>query len=151
MSVTFDGQGLDIMIPTIPRPNKEDIKAGFSFKVLTAIKGKPTYEKMKEIVRQLARNVLIVKVSFGGDKHGVLVLVIGDDDFLRETGKDWLVSITQGAFPTIAANAPAINKKKTISKFIQDETDILIVEVAEKLLKGQSIDSLDECYIKELC
>ena len=54
-------------------------------------------------------------------------------------------------YADIAANTLAINKKKTISKFIQDETDILIVEVAEKLLKGQSIDSLDECYIKELC
>ena len=58
--------------------------------------------------------------------------------------------ITQGAFPSIAANASAINKKKTISKFIQNETDILIVEVAEELLKGQFIDSIEECYIKEL-
>ena len=72
MNVTNDGQGLDIMIPTIPRPNKEDIKAGFGFKVLTVIKGKPTYKKMKKIVRQLARNALAAKVSFGGGKHGVL-------------------------------------------------------------------------------
>ena len=39
---------------------------------------------MKEVVRQLARNTLTVKVSFGGDKHGVLALVIGDDKFLKK-------------------------------------------------------------------
>ena len=27
VNVTVDGHGLDTMIPTIPRPNKEDIKA----------------------------------------------------------------------------------------------------------------------------
>ena len=45
----------------------------------------------------------------------------------------------------------AINKKKTISKFIQDETDILIAEVAEELLKGQFMEAIEECYIKEHC
>ena len=57
----------------------------------------------------------------------------------------------QGAFPTITANTSAINKKKTISKLIQDKTDILIVEVVKELLKGQFIDSIEECCIKELC
>ena len=113
VNVTVDGHGLDTMIPTIPRPNKEDIKAGFRFKILTAIAGRPTYEKMKEIVRQLARNALTVKVSFGGGKHGVLALVIGDDKFLKETQHEWLITATQGVFPNIAANASAINKKKT--------------------------------------
>ena len=80
----------------------------------------------------------------------MLALVIGDDEFLKETGKGWIAPVTQGAFPTIAANASTINKKKTIFKFIQDETNILIVEVAEELLKGQFIDAIDECYIKEL-
>ena len=150
VNVTVDGHGLDTMIPTIPKPNKEDIKAGFRFKILTAISGRPTYEKMKEIVRQLARNALTVKVSFGGGKHGVLALVIGDNEFLKETAKNWVLPATQGAFPTIVASSTAISKKKTISKFIQDETDILIVEVAGELLKGQFIDAIEECYIKEL-
>ena len=80
----------------------------------------------------------------------MLALVIGDDEFPKETGKGWLVPDTQGAIPTIAANASAINKKKTIPKFIQVETDILIVELAKELLKGQVVDAIDECYIKEL-
>ena len=150
MNVTVDGHGLDIMIPMIPKPNKADIKAGFKFEVLTVLKGKPTYEKMKEIVRQLARNSLTVKVSFGGGKHGVLAVVLGHVDYLKETQEQWLVPHTDGAFPTIATDASAINKKKAISKFIQNETDIQIVEVAEELLNGQFIDAIEECYIKEL-
>ena len=51
VNVIVDCQGLDIIIPTIPRLNKEDVKVGFRYKVLTVIKGKPTYEKMKEIAR----------------------------------------------------------------------------------------------------
>ena len=149
VNVTVDGHGLDIMIPTIPKPDKADIKAGFKFLVLAEVKGKPTYEKMKEIIRELARNALTIKVLFEGGKHGVLALVIGDDEFLQETENEWLVPDTQGAFPTIAANASAIIKKKAISKFIQDETDIKIVEVVEELLKGQFIDAIEECYIKE--
>ena len=80
----------------------------------------------------------------------MLALVIGQDEFFDETGKQWVVPDTQGAFPTIAHNASAINKKKTISTFIQEETDILIVEVAEELLKGQFMEAIEECYIKEL-
>ena len=120
VNVTVEGTGLDCMIPVIPRADKADIKAGFKFAVLTEIKGKPTYEQMKEITRQMARNALTVKVSFGGGKHGLLALVIGDDEFLKETTKTCIVPDTQGAFPTIAANATEINKKKTISKFIWD-------------------------------
>ena len=41
VNVTVDGQGLSIMIPTIPRPNKEDIKAGFRFKILAIINSHP--------------------------------------------------------------------------------------------------------------
>ena len=85
VNVTVEGMGLDCMIPVIPRADKSDIKAGFKFAVLTEIKGKPTYEQMKEITRQMARNALTVKVSFGGGKHRILALVIGDDEFLKET------------------------------------------------------------------
>ena len=80
----------------------------------------------------------------------MLALVVGDDEFFDETGKQWVVPETQGAFPTIAANASAISKKKIISKFIQDETAIMIVEFAEELLKGQFMDAIEECCIKEL-
>ena len=81
-----------------------------------------------------------------GGEHGVLALVIDQDKFFDETGKQWVVPETQGAFPTIAGNESAVHKQKTISKFIQEETDILSVEVAKELLKGQFMESIEECY-----
>ena len=72
VNVTVDGYGLDVLIPTIPKPVKADIKAGFKIQVLTEIKGRPTYEKMKSLVHELARNALTAKVSFGGGSTGCL-------------------------------------------------------------------------------
>ena len=70
VNVTVEGQGLDMIIPTIPKPNKADIKAGFKTQVLTAIKGKSTYEKMKTTIYQLVRNARTVKVFFRGGARG---------------------------------------------------------------------------------
>ena len=151
VNVTVDGTGLDTMIPVIPKANKTDIKAGFKFAVLAEIKGRPTFEKMKVATRELARNALTVKVSFGGGKKGVLALVIGDAAFLKEAKQAWALPASQGAFPTIVANATPTAKKKAISKFIQNETDLNIVEEAHELLKGQFIGAIEECYIKEMC
>lgn len=49
----------------IPKANKIDTKTGFKFCTLTLIKRKPTYEPTKEAKRQLMRNTMAVKVSFG--------------------------------------------------------------------------------------
>ena len=78
----------------------------------------------------------------------MLALVIGDDEFSDETEEQWVLPAMQGAFPIIAANVSAINKNKTIPKFIQDETDILIAGDAEELLKGKFINAIEACYIK---
>ena len=115
----------------IAKVNNTDIKAGFKFAVLAEIKGRSTFEKMKVVKGELAKNDLTAKVSFGGGKKGVLALVIGDSAFLKEAGQAWAVSASQGAFLTIAAN-----EKKAISKFIRNETDLDIVEVTHELLKG---------------
>ena len=57
MNVPVDGQGLDVMTPTIPKPNKAGIKARFKIQVLTIIKGKLTYswiERRLQVGRTLA-------------------------------------------------------------------------------------------------
>ena len=91
-----------------------------------------------------------VFVSLAG--NGCLPWLLATTNSLAKRGNNKQYGWYQRrAFPTIAANALAINKKKTISKFIQDETDILIVEVAEELLKGRFMEAIEECYIKELC
>ena len=64
VNVTVDGYGLDVLIPTIPKPVKADIKAGFKIQVLTEIKGRPTYEKMKTLVHEFIRKWFSVDAHF---------------------------------------------------------------------------------------
>ena len=72
INVVVAGAGLATYIPVIPNTKDANIIAKFKYKTLTKIKGKPTVESMKEITRQLGRNALAVKVSFGGGKRGCL-------------------------------------------------------------------------------
>ena len=72
INVVVAGAGLDTYIPVIPDAKDANIIAKFKYKTLTKIKGKPTFEPMKEITRQLGRNALAIKVSFGGGKGDAL-------------------------------------------------------------------------------
>lgn len=126
------------------------IKAGFKYSTRMVIEDRPTYEKIKDVKRQLAWNALTINLSFGGGKHGVLAVGLEDAEFLAETGQDCNVQASQRAFQTLMANTLKINKKKTISGFIQDEMDFNFLEAAKELLKVQFIKLIKVCSIKEL-
>ena len=70
INVVVAGAGLDTYIPTIPNAKDADIITNFNYKTLTKIKGKPSFESMKGITRQLGRNTLAIKILFGGGKRG---------------------------------------------------------------------------------
>jgi hypothetical protein len=150
INVVVAGAGLDTYIPVIPDAKDANIIAKFKYKTLTKIKGKPTFESMKEITRQLGRNALAIKVSFGGSKRGCLGEVFSRERFLEEAGVEWIVPESEGAYPNFNANATEQEKKREISAFIIRETDIKIVEAVGNLLKAQLIESVEECYIREL-
>ena len=108
----------------------------------------PTFEKMKEITRQLGQNALAIKVSFGGGKKVCLGEVFNAEKFLREAGESWTVPQSEGSYPTCATGDSEQEKKKRISDFIRTETDIKIVEATQYLLKALFIGCIDKCYIK---
>ena len=91
INVVVAGAGLDTFIPVIPDAKDADIIAKFKYKTLTKIKGKPTFKSMKEITRQLGRNALAIKVSFGGGKRGCLGEVFPADKYLAKAGAAWEV------------------------------------------------------------
>ena len=70
--LTLTGAGLDTHIPTIPEIRESDIKAKFKIKMLTPIEGRPTYEKVELLEKELGRNALAVKVPFGGGQVWML-------------------------------------------------------------------------------
>ena len=70
VQVTVSGAGLDTYIPTIPEVRESDINTKFKVKRLTPIEGRPTYEKVELMEKELGRNALAIKVPFGGGKRG---------------------------------------------------------------------------------
>jgi hypothetical protein len=142
--------GLDTYIPTIPKVNESDIKAKFKTDSITPIDGDPTFEKMQLAEQELARNALTAKVHFGGGNRGCLGVVYTAAKYNTETGVDWTVPATQGAYPIFATSATDDEKKLSISEFIRDEHGIRVVDAVQELLKNQFIEAIDEDYILEL-
>ena len=149
-NITVRASGLDTYIPTIPKVNESDIKAKFKTDSITPIDGDPTFEKMQLAEQELARNALTAKVHFGGGTRGCLGVVYTPTKYIAETGTNWIVPTTKGAYPTFPTNATDDEKKLAISEFIRDEHGIKVVEAVQELLKNQFIEAIDEDYILEL-
>ena len=128
VNVTVAGAGLDTYIPTIPEVKQSDIKSKFKVQVLTPIEGRPTYEKMRTMILEMARNALAIQVPFGGGKRGCLGITYSGAKFLAEAGEAWTVPNSQGAYPTFATNATEDEKKRELSEFIEREKGIKTVE-----------------------
>ena len=71
-NVKVTGSGLNVFISVIPEANGANILAQFKDKTLTKVVGKPTFNSMTEVMRQLGRNAMFGKVLFGGKKRGCL-------------------------------------------------------------------------------
>ena len=137
-------------IPTIPDIQESDIKTRFKYQNLTEIEGRPDYTKLYNARRELCRNALAVKCSFGGGKYGTLGLVLEDSVYQAETGVLWTVPASQGSYPNFSQRSTDLQKKAAIAEFIQNEGDIKKVNIVEELLKNQFIDCIDESFIMEL-
>ena len=66
------------------------------------MEGRPGYSKLHNARRELCRNALAGKCSFGGGNHGTLGIVLEDAVYLAEAGVAWVVLTSQGAYPTFA-------------------------------------------------
>ena len=67
---------------------------------------------MKEITRQLGRNALAIKVSFGGGKRGCLDEVFPADTYVAEAGVEWDVPTSEGTYPSLDVDDEEQAKKK---------------------------------------
>ena len=141
---------LDNVIPVIKEPKESDILAKFKYKQLDKIDGEPTYPKLVELRRQLARNARAVKSSFGGGKNGHEGLVLRDATFVQRAHVSFVVPASKGAYPTFVAGATDDEKKIAIAEFILSEQDILKAETCGDLLKNQLLDAVEEKYFREL-
>ena len=93
---------------------------------------------------------LTTKVHFRGGTRGCFEVVYTPTKYFTETGINWSVPTTKGAYPIFSTNTTDDEKKLAILEFIRDEHDIKVVDAVQELLKKQFVEAIDEDYILEL-
>ena len=149
-NITISGGGLDNFIPTVRNVKEADLKARFKLQELTPIDGEPTFASVARLEQELASNALTIKVSFGGGKKGSLGLVFSATKYFAEAGQDWIVPVSEGAFPLFTAGMTDNQKKDRISDYLVNEFDLKVVAATGELLKNQFLEAVPEEYILEL-
>ena len=61
---------MDTYVPSIPDINPNDVKLRFPYQQLTKIEGEPEYKQMCVVHKEIYRNDLSIKLSFGEGKRG---------------------------------------------------------------------------------
>ena len=150
VNVTVASTGLDTYLPPIKQTLPTEIISLFKCTELTKIVGEPNYHSLVKVRRELQRNAIASKVSFGGGTRGCLGVAATPAVFLQATGYNWVVPLSGGAYPTFPVGATEHEKKRIIAEFIIQEQDIIKVEITAELLKGQFLDCIEETYIMEL-
>ena len=90
------------------------------------------------IERELGRNALTVKCSFGGDKHGSLDTIYNNAKLKADSGHDWVVPAT------------VAEKKKLMSEFIERKKDRKYVKSMRRTPQGDAHRLHRRGYILEL-
>ena len=119
VSVKVAGAGINTFVSVIPEVRTENIKVLLKVQYLTKLKGEPTYDWMETGEKELGHKALSVKYSFGGGNSGCLGTVCSNTRFKAKSDHDWIVSLSQGAFPIFPNGATVRQKKKLISDFIK--------------------------------
>ena len=128
---------MDIYVPIIPDPKPDNIEQRFKHPTLTTIKKEPDYEQMCIIHKELFRNAIAIKSTFGGKKHGHLGSVQRPAVYHTEADQAWTIPTSGNMYPTSSVRATDKEKKREVADFINRETHIKIAELVKELLKNQ--------------
>ena len=63
---------MDMFIPAIPDAKPDDTERRFKYSTLTKMEGKPDYEQMCVVRKEIFRNSIAIRLIFVGGKHGHL-------------------------------------------------------------------------------
>ena len=82
---------MDTNVPIIPDPKPEDIKRCFKHPTLTTTENEPGYEQICVVRKELFRNAIAIKSTFGGKKHSHLRSLQQPAVYHTEAGKVWTI------------------------------------------------------------
>ena len=130
---------------------EKDLIALWQYKELDSIVGRPTYEKLVWLRKQLTRNATKVESPFGGGKTGHAGMVLKPVIFeKKENTAPWNVPESQGTCPIYPAGATEQQKRAIFTKFTVTEEGIIKAKKMKILLMNQLVGAVDEDFIMEL-
>ena len=100
--------------------------------------------------KELFRNAIAIKSTFGGKKHGHLGSLQRPAVYHTEAGQAWTIPSSGGMYPTFSVEANDDEKKREVVEFINRKTHIKIAKLVKELLKNQLLKAVSEEYIMEL-
>ena len=87
---------MDMYMPSIPDIKPDAVKICFPYQQPTKIEGEPEYEQMCVVRKEIYRNDLSIKSSFGGGKRRHKELATKPAIYQIDTGENWIVPVTGG-------------------------------------------------------
>ena len=119
----------------------------FQHPVLTKIQGRPTYESLQTLSKQIKANATSVPSTIGGGLYGHLGLVLSASKYANLAGTvPWITPGHPGPFaPPAGATGPQIEAAKDVWRALNVSFDLY--EATSKALISQVVDAIDEVYL----
>ena len=96
-------------------PSVEQMIEGFQYPELTKIDGKPNYNSLAIINRELITNALSIHCKLGGGTHGYRALLVSDEAYSILSATEFDMPKHPGDEPVYANNANAAVKSNLLS------------------------------------
>ena len=121
----------------------------FQYPVLDKIHGKPTYETLKKLKKQLKSNAQSVESSLGGGRYGHLGLVINPTEYAKISTEAFVKPARPTPFqvPPFTANHDMVRLQ---SEYDDTVATYRTCEAVERTLIQQLVTALDGEFIKDL-
>ena len=127
-------------------PNVKEIY--FPNKVLTPLRGQPTYESLKTLSKQLKANAASVPSTLGGGLYGHLGLIMSPQRYATlANAVPWVTPLPVPPFVApLGATAAQLEAARDVWRESQYRFDLF--QATEKALLAQVVESIDEQYMQ---
>jgi hypothetical protein len=127
-------------------PNVKEIY--FPNKVLTPLRGQPTYDSLKTLSKQLKANAASVPSALGGGIYGHLGLVMSPQRYATlANAVPWVTPLPVPPFVApLGATAAQLEAARDVWRESQYRFDLF--QATEKALLAQVVESIDEQYMQ---
>jgi hypothetical protein len=119
----------------------------FPHKTIPKVYGEPTFKSIYDTHALLKQNASSVPSSLAGGNHGLLALIIDNEEYNDLTDQVWIEPDHPGAPPVIAPATTAVQMKNITSTYSHNLETWTNVHYTRAALKQQILDTFDDDYL----